>query len=387
MILVPLFLASLSAAATFPFEIASNKPWVPVSLDGSAPQWFILDTGNRGTTLIARECADRLKLEHGPEQALEIGAGAGAKVTLSTAVRPVFLRALGDTLTIGSAPFVTFEHISAVEGRRLDGSLGYDFLSRHVVEIDYAHRQVTMRDTTDFVPPSGATIVPVDLETGWAIAEGTISLKGRDPMPCRLIVDTGVRFTIALFQPFCEKYELHDVAGNLSDLVVGAGVGGLSRGDVGRLETLTLGPISFSRPVAVFSRDSKGIFAMDGPDGIIGGELLKHYRTTFDYPHGRLILEPYGESPTFEFDMSGLFLAADPPSFRNVRVLSVNPRTPAAQAGLKHGDEILSIDGKRTPELTLEQARALLRTPGTRQLQVLRSGQLQRVILKSRRLV
>jgi len=33
---------------------------VRVTINGSAPQTFILDTGSRGSSIIARECADRL---------------------------------------------------------------------------------------------------------------------------------------------------------------------------------------------------------------------------------------------------------------------------------------------------------------------------------------
>jgi hypothetical protein len=59
--------ATPSAARSFPFEIASNKPFVQVAIDGSAPQWFILDTGCSGPSIVAKECADRLKLGRGAE--------------------------------------------------------------------------------------------------------------------------------------------------------------------------------------------------------------------------------------------------------------------------------------------------------------------------------
>jgi len=81
--------------------------------------------------------------------------------------------------------------------------------------------------------------------------------------------------------------------------------GGSAARNVVRLDDMTLGPKSFPRPVGMFSRDTRGLFAIDGPDGIVGGELLRRYRTTFDYPHGRLILEPYASQTPFDYDMSG----------------------------------------------------------------------------------
>ena len=79
-----------SAARPLPFEISSNKPFVPVTIDGSAPQWFILDTGCSGNSIIARECADRLAMARSTETRVEVGAGSGADVGLSTANRPVY---------------------------------------------------------------------------------------------------------------------------------------------------------------------------------------------------------------------------------------------------------------------------------------------------------
>lgn len=197
-----------------------------------------------------------------------------------------------------------------------------------------------------------------------------------------------MRSTVALFRPFSLKHGLYDAPGTLRDVVTGSGVGGVSRGDVGRIDALTLGSRSFANPVAIFSRDASGVFAMDGPDGIVGGELLRRHRVTFDYPHARLILEPYPtDAAPFEFDMSRLFLATDAPEYAKIRIVSVSPQSPAAEAGLVMDDEIVAIDGRRTPRLKLDQARELLRAPIARKLEIQRGDQRLRVRLEARRLV
>ena len=388
MISIALVLLALAAPRTSTFEISSNKPFVQATVNGSAPQWFILDTGCRGNSIIARECADRLALKHGAEEKAQIGAGSGSDVALSTAKQPVRLGALGATLTVQEPLVLTLGHVARIEGRRVDGLLGGDFLSGHVVTIDYARNKITIRDPEGFVPPAGAVVVPVSLETGWPVVRGAIAMRGGAPIPCRLIIDTGVRFTLALFHPFSEKNGLHDTPGSLHDIVIGAGVGGLSRGDVARLDALTLGPVSFAQPIGIMSRDTSGIFSMDGPDGIVGGELLRRHRVTFDYAHERMILERYEEDrgPN-EFDMSGLFLAVDPPDYTKVRILSVSPKSPAAEAGLRTDDEIVSIDGRRPPRLKLDEARALLRVPVARRLEILRGKQRLQVRLDAKRMV
>ena len=52
--------------------------------------------------------------------------------------------------------------------------------------------------------------------------------------------------------------------------MIGAGAGGLIRGDVDRLDALSLGPVTFAAPVASYSRDTSGIFTLDYPEAIIG---------------------------------------------------------------------------------------------------------------------
>jgi len=164
-------------------------------------------------------------------------------------------------------------------------------------------------------------------------------------------------------------------------------VGGASRGDVGRLETFTLGSLTFRRPVATFSRDTTGIFAMQELDGIVGGEILKRHRVTFDYPHRRMILEPVASDESFEFDMSGMFLATEAPEYSTIRVVSVQPGTPAAKANLQIGDELVSIDGLKTPGLKVDAARALFRTSGAHRLALRREGKLLEVRIETQRQV
>jgi hypothetical protein len=386
--IVLVLLANAAAAHAWPFEIANNKPFVQVTVDGSAPQWFVLDTGNNGNSIIARECADRLHLTRGAEERVEVGAGSGADVGLAHGSQAVHLRALGETLSVAEPTVLTLGHVARTEGRRVDGLLGNDFLSRHVVEIDYAHSTITLHGPAGYMPPPNAVIVPLQLDTGWPIAEATVTTRGGTPIPCHLIIDTGVRGVVTLFRPFSKRYGLLDSPGGLHHFVIGVGAGGISRGDVGRLNALSLGSRTFAQPVAIFSRDTSGIFAMDGPDGIVGGELLRRHRVTFDYPHRRMILEPYpAQAAAFEYDMSGLFLAADTPHYAKIRVMSVNPHTPAAQVGLLADDEIVSIDGRRTPQLTLDQARLLLRAPGAHRLEIRRGGEPRQLRLAARRLV
>lgn len=384
MLLISLLLA-VAAPQPTRFEITNNKTFVPVKVNGSAPQWFIFDTGNNGGSLIARECADRLKLKRSADQEQQVGAGSGAPMRVSQLTAPMHLETLGETLTVPEPVVFDLQHVSRVEGRRADGLVGADFLSQHVVEIDYAKSTMRVHDPKTYEPPAGAVVLPVTLDLGWPVVEATFTPRGGSPLSCRVIVDTGMRGTMTLFRPFSLKHQLHDQA-PLKGFVLGSGAGGMTHGNIDRAQTIGFGSLVFEQPIVSYATDTTGIFSMQDLDGIIGGEFLRRARVTFDCPHQRLILEPYPATHTsFEADMSGLFLVTDAPSYKAIRVMWVNPGTPAADAKLQVGDEIISIDGKKNA--SLDQTRELLRTAGTRQLQIRRDGKVLGIRLETRRLV
>ena len=293
----------------------------------------------------------------------------------------------GDTLSAPEFRVFSLSHVEPFEGRRVDGLLGEDFLRRHVVQFDYAHRRVRIIDPRSYVPGPKAIVVPIDTEGGLAVADGSVGLSGRPPIPCRLVIDTGVRATVIFYHPFAEGHGLLDASGRAVTATIGGGAGGETRGDLGRVERLSIGGLTFAQPVALFSRDTVGVFAQSEPDGIVGGEILRRCQATFDYPNGRLVLEPYTDSPPFVYDMSGTFLIGDSSDLGRVMIFSVAERTPAAECGLRKGDQIVSIDGRPAASLGLEGARALFRRAARYRLEIRRGDQPRTIDLATRPLI
>ena len=90
----------------------------------------------------------------------------------------------------------------------------------------------------------------------------------------------------------------------------------------------------------------------------------------------------------FEFDMSGLQLVTESPGFEVVRVNRVLPGSPAAEAGIRPADEILSIGGKLSTSIRLAEMREMLRQPDRHYaLQLKRGSETLSVELKTRRLI
>ncbi len=369
-----------------PIELGSNKPWVQVSVNNSKPMWFILDSGAGEGSMLDKDAAARLKLESGSETDAHIGAGEGVRVGVSN-IPSATLRVAEDTMTVRNMMVFSLQHVEPFEGRHIEGLLGADFLHRNVVEIDYAKLKMRIIDPADYKPNSSAIVVPINTDEGLCMAEGAIQRPGEKAIACRFVIDTGVRGTLLLYSPFVKRHGFYTSKKPLITATVGGGAGGETKGDLDRLATLSIGPMTFDNPPVIYSRDSVGAFASEEADGIIGGEILRRCKTTFDYPHDRLLLEPYADQQPFEYDMSGTFLVGGGDDYTRVTVFSVAAKTPAAEAGLMKGDEIVSIDGKPASKLGLDGVRGLFRIPAKYRLEVKRGNEDMSVELKTRRLV
>ena len=153
-------------------------------------------------------------------------------------------------------------------------------------------------------------------------------------------VDTGSSENIALFAPFVEDKKSRDAYKPWISTVTGVGIGGIIEGDLVRFPTLTLGEYRTVNVLGEFSRQTEGGFADDFAQGNIGGGIWKRFTTTLDYKHGKLYLKPnalFGEP----FDGPNAGLAV----FQG-KVVSIARNSPAQEAGIIVGDQVLAVNGK-----------------------------------------
>jgi hypothetical protein len=375
-------------AVEIPFEITSGKPFVQVKVNDSEPLWFIFDTGNSGAPGIDEGRARQLGLDVKIMQQGHFGAGEGEEISIG--------QAEGVTLTVGDQKLVNqtvmvlpFDHVAAVEGRAVNGILGYTFICNYVVEIDYGGKTIRLHDPNTFKYNGPGKLIPFRLFNNWVVVRCPFKLPEREPIDGAFVVDTGARGTILFNRPFVEAKRLLETMPEMPLVTIGGGMGGEAKGLVGRIGHLQLGPFLLQEPIAVFSQDRTGVMASDAFSGIIGGEVLRRCKVFFDYSRQLMVLEPLAETPpSYEYDMSGLFLIAEGPDFRTFRVQSVMPGSPAADAGLKRGDIITAINDRSAQELTLEQVRSMFKQVDEEyRLDVKRGEQALQLVIKTRRLI
>jgi predicted aspartyl protease len=359
-------------------ELNTHHPLVQGTLQG-APVWLLLDTG-AGATVLHEATARELGL---PLAGQIEGRGAGEGSVVSHLVSDV-------SLTVGEAGVrgqtvvaVDLGAIEAAAGRRLDGILGYDFLSRFVVTIDYAQRRLRLRARQGYEYTGPGQIVPLTFQNQVPHAHLAVTLPGEARFEGEWLVDTGFGGAISLARPFHEAHGLRERLAREVISEASLGIGGGTRDVLGRLSLVELGGLRFVGPVALLSLDAGGAGASPSSAGLVGGALLSRCVVTFDYARRRMILEP-GPDLGAPFPSDGLGISwttGGRGRWHELTVRRVLVGSPADRAGVRPGDRLLSLDGDGVEAFTVhslwERTRALPEAADapTLKLEMSREGQ------------
>jgi hypothetical protein len=295
-----LLVPAADAANTIPVEIFERLIFVPVRVNDGAPLTFILHTGAPHSYL---------------DQRISSTTNTSCILTIGTTRIP--------DIRLQPLDLSSFE---AGEGRHVDGVLGADLFSRFAVEIDWDSSVIRLHEASSFRYSGSGQTLPVVMKSGKPYIRAEVKLPGRAKEVREYLVDTGSADAIA------------------DDLLKTAHVPLLGP-DLARFDAVRIGRFHF-----------RGVNGTSGGPKV-GGELLHRFHLIADFAHARLILETnrfYGDA--FLFDTSGLDLESAP---RGYRVARVFPGTPAAEAGLRGGDIIMSIDGSPVESLGLERVRLM----------------------------
>jgi aspartyl protease/PDZ domain-containing protein len=357
--------ASLQPGApAIPFTLESNHIVFNVRLNGSDPIGFILDTGaDENVINTPRLAAFGLKT-YGKTEAT--GGGGSAEYDYAT----------GATFTLPGVKLRN-QHVAVLDqtgleralGVPLGGLLGYDFLSRFVVEIDYEKKLLTLHDPKTWSYSGAGYAVPVVFDDGIPFTDGSISVGPKTDIPAFFVIDFGAAETMTLTSPFVKANDLVNLAQTNAFVNRPAGLENqfFSQNNVrGHIDRLALGKlIERSIPINM-SVNVKGAYASTNFSGTIGQSIFRRYHVFLDYARNRVIFEPTAESsaPFPERKTYGLTIIASGTDLHTYTITAVRPGSQAEKDGFKKGDVISDVNGKPAAQITLSQLREQLTSEG-----------------------
>jgi hypothetical protein len=146
--------------------------------------------------------------------------------------------------------------------------------------------------------------------------------------------------------------------------MVSYGAGGASRNWASRVDHFGIAGQDLRHQIARYAEDRHGSFSSRTEAGNIGSDVLAYFTLDFDYAAKQVWFEPSPSWSPPPFDRSGV--RAYKERADAFSVVLVGERTPAALAGMKKGDEIVSIDGTSATRLSGDEwFRKITQAPGT----------------------
>lgn len=288
-----------------PSRFAENQVFVQLSLGGSEPLWFMLDSGMPVTTVDAALVA-RLALAPGHEVVVR---DAGDRSVDARYHRGGRVRVGAAEVEVPWVVPVAVEPMRRLTGVPLAGFIGYDLLSHFTAEIDYAREIVRLYPAGRYQAPAGAAVLPLTLVARSPYVDVTLSPTAR-PTPVRLLLDLGANGGLDLFGPRVRASGIADGATSMRRTMVGGLVGGTRAVHAGRLDAVQLGGLVVRRPHAWLAVDSIGTQDRPGRDGRLGGAVLRHFVVAIDYGEQRVVLTPHAPLVAAASDGAGIGAAA-----------------------------------------------------------------------------
>ena len=360
---------------SFPFTLFTGGVVLVKARFGDFPDSlnFILDTGSGGISLDSAT-SDRLKLHPIPSDENETIAGIGGNRT----VRFLYNQQLHlPGLTVDSLKFHVsdYEILSSVYGEKVDGIIGYSFISRYIVNIDYDSAKVYVYSKGSFKYPKGGHLLKPVI-AGLPITSTLVS--DAVDISSRYYFDTGAGLCLLLTSDFVVDSSVLDRR-KKTYFTQTEGLGGKASMRLTTIKELKLGPYRFRRVPTYIFDDEYNLFNYPNLAGLVGNDILRRFNVYLNYEHRDIYLLPNSHfRDQFDYSYTGLEIYWID---GEVRVGDIMKDSPAEKAGLREDDVIVAINNNFSNNI--QAYKSMLQNAGEKlKIIVNRKGQLVELFLK-----
>lgn len=387
------------------FELINNLIVIPIDVNGTQLS-FVLDSGVSTPILFNLSNQDSLELKNVSEVTIN-GLGEGEPISALSSQGNFFR--IGNIKNFSQKLYVVMDagiNFSPSLGIPIHGIIGYDLFKNFVVDINYSNSIIKFHDPTESNYRLGNKYETIDLDiiNRKAYLDAIVSLNNEDNINVKMLLDTGSSDAVWLFeddrikmpQKYYEDY-------------LGKGLAGEIYGKRTIIDGIKIGQFSLINAKAAFPDmvTFNTIKDLGNRNGSLGGEILKRFNVVFDYPNGKISLKKNSNfKKPFHHNVSGIDLQhagvryvserissfngvvqKSDRSYGNVQILlegatrlslvpeiivsGIRAGSPAHSSGLREGDVILAVNGKRIHRYKIQEIMEMLNEKQGKRVKVL----------------
>ncbi|MEM6687463.1 MAG: aspartyl protease family protein, partial [Bacteroidota bacterium] len=384
---------------TVNFKMINNLIVIPVEING-VEMSFLLDSGVNKPIMFSLNPGDSLSIEQKERIKLR-GLGSGQSIEAVKARSDTFR--IDNLLKLNLELFIILDqdiNMSTRLGVPVHGIIGYDLFKDFVVEINYSSEKIKFhkKETYNYKKCKKCVDLPLTFRNNKPYINVSVAIEEdtKPDIPVKLLIDSGGSDALWLFEDEEKRITIPE---KKFDDFLGRGLSGSIYGMRSRVEKFHVGKFTFEKAKVAFP-DSIAITYVRNfkeRNGSIGGEILKRFNVIFDYGNQRIRLRKnrYFADP-FRYNMSGIELQHN--GMRVVQevkkrsstltnygrqtnaseinvvfehyntlnlvkayeIAEIRKDSPAALAGLKQGDVIISINGRGVDKMSLSRVTGML---------------------------
>ncbi|GEN70387.1 PDZ domain-containing protein [Chryseobacterium lathyri] len=380
--------------AVIPFKLINNLIFIPINVNG-AELTFMLDTGVAETILFSLDNKE-IRLQNIEKIKF---SGLGGNVSIDGLKSDRNIAKIGDNIINSSMLlYIVIDeefNISPHIGIPVNGVIGYHFFKNNPILIDYTTKKITVYQDTDAFKKKVRKFdeFPMSVEKDKPYINADIEMT-REKKSSKLLIDLGNSDAIWLFPTLIKDFVYNRP--NIDDYL-GRGFNGDIYGKRSRIHNFYLGDFKFEKPLTAMPDEYsiQHVNLVKDRKGSVGAEIMRRFSVVFDYKGEKLYLRKNRNfDEPFHFNMSGLDFKQDGLEWQEDRVkiepkkiseasseisvvnnfqykftlkpifsvAGVRKDSPAFIAGLKKDDRIITINGSRTSDMTMEKIMELMKS-------------------------
>ncbi len=230
-----------------------------------------------------------------------------------------------------------YDLLTSVYGEKIDGIVGYSFLSRYIVHINYDSLKIGVYTRGRVKYPKGGYLLKPFLVN---IPITTATVRENNEVSGRFYFDTGAGMCMLLSSDFVED-SLQMVSKRKWYVSQAEGLGGKAPMRQGVIRQIKIGPYKFRKVPTYIFDDEYNITSYPYLGGLVGNDLLRRFNLIINYDKRDIHLLPNSHfRDAFDYSYTGLgmyFIDGV------IKVVDVMKNSPASRAGFQSGDIIMAV--------------------------------------------